>query len=546
MRLSILKTHAPALAILAVAALLRVLLLGIKPPHFDEGVNGWFVDQITKTGYYHYDPTNYHGPLHFYALFLSQTLLGRSVWALRLPVVLVSIATVWLILRFDRFVGSGAARFAALAMAVSPAMVFYGRYAIHESWLVAFLVLTTWGVAELWKNGTRKGLWALFAGVAGLIVTKETYVIHLGCFLLAVPCLWLLHRISPPAAAADDSNDHDAAGPARQQWSWRNFGLGAGVAVALIVFFYSGTFLDWSSLKGMYETFAAWFKTGAEGHGHEKPAYNLVLPLGGKEVPVGLQVGRTWIPVNYYWLGLFARYEWPTLAGFVTGLLCVLPRTPVFIRYLSIYAIGALTAYSIIHYKTPWCIVSLLWPFFLTFGYLVDWLKQHLVIRVTAFLSAVALLIGSLWTAVELNFLRFTDEEEPYVYVQTFEDVDKLVAPLKQLAALDPANFHLTGHIMVSSYHPLPWLLGDFTGIGYYEASRSPSPVDADFLLVEESRVEAVERALQGEYFSEPCQLRASQEPSQLYLNADRFREVFPGREPEFKRGPAVSLAQPE
>ena len=54
--------------ILALALILRLIWLGIKPPHFDEGVNGWFVDQMTKQGYYHYDPGNYHGPFHFYKI----------------------------------------------------------------------------------------------------------------------------------------------------------------------------------------------------------------------------------------------------------------------------------------------------------------------------------------------------------------------------------------------------------------------------------------------------------------------------------------------
>src|SRR5437016_6450427 len=38
--------------IIGLAALLRFFLLGIKPPHFDEGINGWFVDQMMKTGFY--------------------------------------------------------------------------------------------------------------------------------------------------------------------------------------------------------------------------------------------------------------------------------------------------------------------------------------------------------------------------------------------------------------------------------------------------------------------------------------------------------------
>src|SRR4051812_33254643 len=72
-------------AIIVFGAFLRLLLLGMKPPHFDEGINGWFVDQMTKQGFYRYDPTNYHGPLHFYVLFVSEALLGRNIWALRLP-----------------------------------------------------------------------------------------------------------------------------------------------------------------------------------------------------------------------------------------------------------------------------------------------------------------------------------------------------------------------------------------------------------------------------------------------------------------------------
>src|SRR5207247_9313736 len=91
--------------ILGLAVFLRFFLLGIKPPHFDEGINGWFVDQMVKNGFYRYDPTNYHGPLHFYVLFLCQTLFGRHILALRLPIVFVSICRIYLALTLHRFVG---------------------------------------------------------------------------------------------------------------------------------------------------------------------------------------------------------------------------------------------------------------------------------------------------------------------------------------------------------------------------------------------------------------------------------------------------------
>ena len=40
------------IGILAIAAGLRIALLDIKPAHFDEGVNGWFADQMERTGYF--------------------------------------------------------------------------------------------------------------------------------------------------------------------------------------------------------------------------------------------------------------------------------------------------------------------------------------------------------------------------------------------------------------------------------------------------------------------------------------------------------------
>src|SRR5436309_9080742 len=132
--------------ILGLAAFLRFLLLGIKPPHFDEGSHGWFVDQVLHNGFYRYDPTNYHGPLHFYVLLLSESLFGRNLWALRLPVVLASIGCVWLTLKFEPLVGRNVGRIAALAMAISPGLGFYGRYAIHEVWLVLFTMMFILGL----------------------------------------------------------------------------------------------------------------------------------------------------------------------------------------------------------------------------------------------------------------------------------------------------------------------------------------------------------------------------------------------------------------
>ena len=275
--------------IVGLAAALRLFLLGIKPPHFDEGINGWFVDaHIIKDGFYRYDPTNYHGPLHFYVLFLFKSLFGRNLWALRLPVVIVSTICVWLVMKFEPFVGRNVARLAALAMAVSPGFVFYGRYSIHEVWLVLFSMLFVLGLLGLRKVGTPNYLWCVGMGLAGMVLTKETYMLHVACAIIALFVFRISNLLNPVADAR----------PVKQTWDYVDLAVVIAVSVGLIVFFYTGTFFHWNGVRGIFEAYVAWFKTGSEGHGHEKPLY--------------------------YWLVLITRYELPVMAGLLLCLFCQL------------------------------------------------------------------------------------------------------------------------------------------------------------------------------------------------------------------------------
>ena len=490
--------------IIALGALLRFLFLGIKPPHFDEGINGWFVDQMTRQGFYKYDPTNYHGPLHFYLLFLAQTLLGRNIWALRLPAVLGSIGSIYLTLKFEPLVGRTVSRIAALAMAVSPGFIFYGRYSIHEVWLLLFSMLFVLGLLGLWKFGTSTYLWCAGMGLTGMILTKETYFIHMGCALIAAGVLWVSHKITPLPDVKR----------ARQTWTYTDLAIIVGAGVFLIVFFYSGTFFNWRGVRGLYETFATWFKTGTNGNGHEKP----------------------W----YYWLKLILRYEWPVLVGLVLCPLCQFFRT-FSVRYLAIYGVGIFIAYSIVSYKTPWCIISIVWSFLFLFGAAMSLVPARF--RLMAFIMVGGILIGSLGAAIRLNYFRCTTDTEPYVYVQTYNDIFKLSRPVMRLVRDDPLNYRMVGHIIRTSAYPLPWLLGDFPNVGYYEDNNLPGKVDADFLLVQEDRIAEVEKRLQGTYYTEPLTIRPYQDSSKLYLSATIFQKLYRDRKPDFIGKPITGRA---
>jgi uncharacterized protein (TIGR03663 family) len=492
--------------IIGLAAFLRFFLLGIKPPHFDEGINGWFVDQMVKTGFYKYDPTNYHGPLHFYVLFLSQTLFGRNLWALRLPVVLVSISCVWLTLKFEPFVGRTVSRLAALAMAVSPGFVFYGRYSIHEVWLLLFTMLFFYGLFGLWKFGTANYLWCAGMGLTGMILSKETYIIHVGCAVIAAVVCYISNYF----------NNLDDRRPAAQTWNHVDLVVVTGTGIALIIFFYSGTFFHWDGVKGLYQAYLPWFKTGSEGHGHEKP----------------------W----YHWLRLIARYEWPVLAGLVVCLFSIRFKQMA-LRYLAIYGAGTVMAYSIVKYKTPWCIISFIWPFTFLFGAAA--LITPLIYRRAVYLISAVLLTGSLGYCIWLNYFRCTTETELYVYVQTYNDVNKFTDPILQLAHSDPRAYQLIGHIIRPSPYPLPWMLDDFGRVGYYEKDNLPDKVDGDFLLVQEDKIAQVEAKLHDSYYTMPIKIRPYQDLSKAYFSAKIFKRFFPGQWPDFTGTAAAPAPSP-
>ncbi|MEA3207570.1 MAG: hypothetical protein QOE70_627 [Chthoniobacter sp.] len=495
-----------SLGILALALALRLVLLGLKPAHFDEGVNGWFVDQMTKNGFYHYDPTNFHGPLHFYVLFVAQTLLGRHEWALRLPLALVSTACVAMVLAFRPYLGRGVCQMAALCMAVSPGFVFYGRYAIHESWQVFFLLLTVWGLAGLCHFGTRRSLWAAGLGLTGMVLTKETFIIHVVALGLGYATLWWLERYSPSAPFQ----------PARQEWDRSDLLRVGAAGLGLVVLFYSGFLLDWSSLAGLAISPFAWAQTGMHGNtGHEK--------------------------APWYWLDLLRLYEWPALLGLAAAYAVVLPHAGRTLRWMTISGGGALFAYSIVEYKTPWCVISIMWPFYFTFGAAVVWAAERLDRWVVGAAAAVVLAL-SLGNSLVLNFRDYTREDEPYVYVQTLPEINTLLGPLRTLTAADRTNFHLPGYVVLSDTHPLPWLLGDFTHISFGNLTDLPEDVsEGVFFLTASEYAEEIEHTISGSFFREKITIRGNSGATQvLYLRSSTFGFWFPGREPEFN-GPTVA-----
>jgi len=604
--------------IILLAAVVRLIFLDIKPPHFDEGINGWWCDQMAKQGYYAYDPDNYHGPLHFYVLRVFLSVFGRNLWALRMPTVLVGTLTVGFLFSFTRFFGYRITALAALAMAISPGFIFYERYAIHETWLVFFLILTFWGVLGWYYRVTPASVWATVLGITGMILTKETYAIHLVALAAAALLSWVIGKIVP-------ATQPETPTPIKVPWqtftistlvSWPIFTLGfgliwflishatanaatvapdepgeitnisfvqsgalcifTGMAIAipvailfckraaarsgsrdqaidfpwlhlfgalllgyfLILFFYSGTFLNPKGVLGIFETFKTWTKTGVDSAGHGKPAYDLFSLVPHPLRHFGPLATLARLKLNWYWVGLMVTYEWFSVLGLIFAVRYLFGgNSP--LRYLAIYGVGVLFVYSIIPYKTPWCIISIDWPFLFLGAAALIFLWDNLP-GLTRFASPVVglILFGHLaYKSYGVNFVRYDDPKELYAYVQTFRDYRKFVDPILQKLKRDPAaKSHLHGLILLESYFPIPWVIDEVRDIGYYSEGEEkwPKDLDADFIAVLDSDSSDVEDRLTKKYFEETFRLRDGMDPCKAYFKYDTFKDVFPGRQPEF------------
>jgi len=425
--------------------------------------------------------------------------------------------------------------------------VFYGRYSIHEVWILFFTMLFFFGLFGLRKFGKSNYLWCFGMGLTGMILSKETYILHVACAIIAAVVCYLSTYL----------NKLDDDPRARQTWSYVDLAVVIGTGVALIVAFYSGFFFHWTGVRGIFEAYKPWFETGSQGHGHEK----------------------SW----YYWLALISRYESPALAGLLFCLFGLRLKN-LSLRYLAIYGVGTLMAYSIVKYKTPWCIVSFIWPFLFTFGALVttaplrlpgsvyrwvalvlfgflaytvyyaqtnhwsaawDHVWPYTLLLGAALLLAILvssditnivaalLLVWSLGHCIWLNYFRCTTDTEPYVYVQTYNDINKFTDPILQLAHSDPRAYQMVGHIIRPSPYPLPWILGDFGRVCYYEKDNMPDKLDGDFLLVMQDKIKTVESKLHDSYYTVPVTIRPYQDPSKAYFSARLFQSCFPGQSPD-------------
>jgi uncharacterized protein (TIGR03663 family) len=444
-----------AAAILLLAALCRVLYLTVKPLHHDEGVNGLFMAKLFRTGFYQYDPANYHGPTLYYFGLITTTLnslfygkAGLSTFAIRMVPGIFGIATVWLLLSTRRCLGALASLSAALLLTLSPAHLYFSRYFIHEVLFIFFTLALVMAALRYGETGKPRDLiWGATAA-ALLFATKETSVITFAVLLLAWLCghsYLLLKRSKTPSSIAPPPAS-TALLPHSRGIRW--LVIAVLLFIGINVLLYSSFFSNFP--QGVYDslrTYRYWVSTGA--NKYQSEWYTYFQWLWQQELSIFL-------------LGVL---------GIVVALYQARHRFAIFTAF---WAIGITIAYSLIPYKTPWLILNLLLPLAITAGYGVEqWARfaqtrRSTVMKLSVIATMAIALAWSAYQAIDLSFFRYDDSRIPYVYAHTTREFLSLVRQVESIESDNGHNQNLGIVVMSAEYWPLPWYLRDNPNVGYW------------------------------------------------------------------------------
>jgi uncharacterized protein (TIGR03663 family) len=418
------------LALAALAAAFRFPRLADRPMHADEGVNADKLGTLLEHGRYEYSTVDFHGPTLIYAALAFARLGGFQNYrdlnetVLRaLPAavgVLLVAAHFWLI----PYLGIWASACAALFTAVSPAMVYYSRYFIHEMLLVLLTFCALLAVLRYLRRPAAR--WALAAGALfGLMfATKETWIVAAACMAVAA--------VVAPAVVSRQLPKHALLAVAAF----------AGVALLLLSSF--GT-----HPRGIVDSVLAYRTYFARGAGvntaHVHPWYFYFACLRGEALIAILAVA-----------GIAASH------------------TP---RFFKIYTVLMVAVYCAIPYKAPWNVLSFWHATILLAGAGVGWIATRLPKAVAIVL--IGLVAAQLGTqAYADSFERASDPRNPWVYAHTGTDVFTIVKQIAALAAVAPAGRDLPIQIFThENLWPLPWYLRRYPNVRWWNGVSDTAPL---------------------------------------------------------------------
>lgn len=464
----------------------RLYRLDLKPLHFDEAINGWFTMQMQETGYYKYDPNNYHGPLYFQLLYWFESLWGRSVETLRsLPAVFSVLAVMIFTLRpLDN---KKVQNCIAVFLLLSPAFLFFGRSGIHEMPFAFFQILLALGILRWFESKDGKSLALVLIGLWGMFLLKETAAITVLCFGVALMSLGF-------KAVASWATEIKVV------WS-RKLSLLSFLLLITFIQLYSGFFKYPQGLVDFINAFLPWAKTGVHGNGHEKEFW--------------------------YWIKVLWQAEPLVLGGVGFAIWGVFAKSPA-LRVMSVFSLMQLFVYSLIPYKTVWCILTLIWGFYFVLAFTLtemNWSRRAKAFLVSALVLGAGLNLQSAYDAVYKEPLDFNHS---YFYVNSTLSLQGLQQTILAEVKNNKDLLNAPVQLGMKEYWPWPWLLRSFSQLRYESCGREIVQDAAIYFcdLDDADFVESQLQEIQDSYWKLTIPMRQEKEVSVVYLKKSFFDET--------------------
>jgi uncharacterized protein (TIGR03663 family) len=456
--------------------------------HADEAIHADKFGTLLEGGGYAYDPSEYHGPTLYYLTLLPAWLRGERRYVeidevtLRSVPAALGVALVAAHLGARGFLGTAGAAIAALLAAISPAMVFYSRYFIHETLLVFF---SFGALLAACRYMQAPGLSAALLGGASaglMLATKETAPLALGSMILAAALTHLLYR-----------GEREKALPALRSGLR---GMHAGLALLAAVIVSAALFssflghpagiVDAARAYGLYLDRAQ----TATWHFHPWPYYLRLL----------VHAPSTGTP---FWSEALILVL--AMAGGAAGWATkgVPGADSKALRFLAFYTLLMLVAYSAIPYKTPWCLLGFLHGMILLAGAGAVFLVRSgrgvaTKAALGALLVAAAAHLG--WQAFSGSFRFAADPRNPYVYAHTGTDVFEIASRVKELARAHADGLSMPVQIISrENLWPMPFYLRELRRVEWWNGVPDSAP-SAPVILV----APALEPALVSKLYDLP------------------------------------------
>ncbi len=210
------------------------------------------------------------------------------------------------------------------------------------------------------------------------------------------------------------------------------------LVVYIVVLFFSSFFTYADGVKGFFEAYEIWTKTGSKDHTQN---------------------------------GIWAYVDWGIKSDGPIMILALIGTVIAVMRgrnrvamFAGLWSLGLFLAYTIIPYKTPWLALSFLLPMCIAAGYAIGEMYESN----NNALKAIGLAIGAGSLAVlaymtyDLNFVRYDDEDAPMVYAHTSREFLDMIRDIERFADASGKGKETAIDVVSPDYWPMVWYMKDY------------------------------------------------------------------------------------